>query len=191
MTRRRSGLLAAGAVVVAALAACSADPVLLDGDDFPGVEETTQNTRSGNVPGPTWCDGMAADTVAAPSSPGTVLDLGDRGTAGAVIIDRSADGLGSDQVLAQLQGQADACADSSVAEQGSVIEPLTGLGDGAIGWTTRRVDGEWGEYVLVPLDEWRLLAVGFSTTQDEPPVELADLVDRAVAGADRFPASEG
>lgn len=191
MTGRRAALLVVGVAVVAALGACADDPVLLDGDDFPGVQGTTQNTRSGNVPGPTWCDGIAADTFAAPSSPGTVLDFGAQGSAGAVIIDRSGDGIGSDYVLAKLQEQADLCGDSDAASEGSTIEPLPGLAEGAVGWTTRRSDGEWGEYVLVPLDESRLLAVGFSTTQDDAPVDLDDLVDRATAGAERFPASAG
>lgn len=186
---RRTG---AGLVVaVVLLTGCGGDPVLLDGDDVPGVQGTTQNTRSGNVPGPTWCDGIAADTFPAPSSPGTVLDFGAQGSAGAVIIDRSGDGIGSDYVLATLQEQADLCGDSDAASEGSTIEPLTGLVEGEVGWTTRRSDGEWGEYVLVPLDESRLLAVGFSTTQDEAPVDLDELVDRATAGAEQFPAREG
>ena len=55
----------------------------------------------------------------------------------------------------------------------------------------RGARGEWGQYVLVRLDDVRVLAVGFSTTQDEAKVDLDDLVERATVGAEQFAAPEG
>ncbi|GIG36926.1 hypothetical protein Cpa01nite_23070 [Cellulomonas pakistanensis] len=185
---RATGLVAALAAVVG-LGGCAGDPVLLDRAAFDDVEDASHDTWTGNVPGPTWCDSMAPGGYTIAHSPGTVLSFGERGLAGAVVVDRSSDGIPAERVLAFIEEQADVCTDSSVRARGHDIEPLTDLDEGEVGWSTRRNDGEWGEYVLVPLDEWRLLAVGFSTFADEAPVDRDVLVAEAVEGAGQFPAS--
>jgi hypothetical protein len=69
------------------------------------------------------------------------------------------------------------------------IEPLTGLGDGAVGWRTRDLDVR-GEYVVIPLPDGRLLAVGSTTTADDAPIDVRDLLALAAQGAEQFPATD-
>ena len=185
MTRRAVALL--GATVL--LSGCASEPVLLDGDDVDGVVSTTQNDGGALAPGWTWCDDLRPGLYTGADVVSSFLTFEDESRAGATIIDLSEDTRSVDYLLEQYEAGADLCAEN-VAE-GYSIEPVTGLDGGALGWTTRRSDGEWGRYVLVPLDDVRLLAVGFSTTGEEPPVELSELVDLAEAGAERFPADQG
>lgn len=187
--RRAPGIVLLGGVLL--LGACSSTPVLLDGSDLDGVEETEQNRPAGGAPGWTWCADLAPNLYTDGSAVSTGLSFGDAGQAGAVIIDRSDDGATADYYLEQMTAAADACATSEPVGRGFAIEPLTGLPDDQLGWRTATDDGEHGEYVLVRLDEWRLLAVGASSFEDTLPVDLHDLVDLAVAGAEQFPPARG
>ncbi|WP_282944799.1 hypothetical protein [Cellulomonas endometrii] len=182
-------VLVAGAALV--LSRCGADPVLLDESDFTGVTATSHRDWIGVTPGPTWCDGIGSEQFTKGASPGSALGFGERGAAGATIIDRSSYGAPAEYILELLERGATSCAESEPTTRGYSIEPLTGLAEGEVGWTTRTSDGEWGEYVLIPLDEWRLLAVGFSTSEDEPPVEMDELIERAREGAEQFPPERG
>jgi hypothetical protein len=47
-----------------------------------------------------------------------------------------------------------------------------------------------GEYVLLPLDASRVLAVGAETTSDDAPIDLDDLIAAALQGAEQFPAAD-
>jgi hypothetical protein len=188
VTRWRAGAVLGGALL---LASCSSSPVLLDGADFDGVESTTQDDGGALAPGWTWCDDLRPGLYTGASVTSTFLTFDDEARAGATIIDLSEDARSSDYVLEQYAAAAEGCAESDAASRGYTIDRITGLGDGETGWTTRRSDGEWGQYVLVRLDDVRVLAVGFSTTEDEAPVDLDDLVERATVGAEQFPASEG
>lgn len=185
---RAGGTVAAAAGVALLLTGCGADPVLLDRADFPGATSVKQDAWGGSTPGATWCSGLGSAQYAAGGEVSSWLSFGDHGDAGATLIDRSADRASAEHLAGMIAEQATVCAESDAATTGGAsIEPLDGLDDGERGWTTRTPDGEWGQYALVPLDDWRLLAVGFSTTDDEAPVELTDLIDRAREGAEQFP----
>ena len=88
------------------------------------------------------------------------------------------------EMLAEYALGADACTRLQERSSKHSFEPLAGLDDGAVGWRT--VDdsveyddgttGRWGEFALVPLDDTHLLAVGFATVDDDPPVDLDELI---------------
>jgi len=183
---RRAWRLAAVGVVLL-LPACGSSPVLLDEGDVPGVESATQNSDRALAPGWTWCDGLRSGIYVQGPVISSSLVLGEWSRAGATIIDRSDDGAMAEYLLEEYAQEATLCAGSAAVQQGNSIEPLTGLPEGALGWTTRTSDGEWGEYALIPLDEQRLLAVGFATTEDEPPVDMDELIEHAREGAEQFP----
>jgi hypothetical protein len=187
--RRTWPLAALGGVLL--LSACGSTPVLLDESDFPGVDSATQNSDRALAPGWTWCDGLRSGTYVQAPVVSSSLVFGEQSRAGATIIDRSGDGASAEYLVEQYAQEATLCAESVAVERGNSIEPLSGLAEGEVGWTTRTSDGEWGEYVLIPLDEWRLLAVGFQTSEDEPPVDLDELIERAREGADQLPTDRG
>lgn len=175
------------------LAGCSSSPVLLSEDDVPDVTLTEQNTDLAIAPGWTFCDAISPDVYLRAPVVGTWFELGGGATAGASVLDRGSDGLSADLVLEQIEAAADQCALESETYPGSgqAIEPLADVdafGAGALGWRTEAGDGTWGEYVVLPLDASRVLTVGFTTQQEDPPVDLRDLVERAEAGAAQFPA---
>jgi hypothetical protein len=176
--------LALGGVLV--LSACTSEPVLLDAADLPGAEVVEQNRWAGGAPGWTWCADLAPNLYTDSGAVSSGVSFGDAGEAGAVIIDRSADGATAQYFLDRLEAAAAACADSEAVDRGFAIAPLGGLDDGEVGWRTETPDGEWGDYVLIPLDEMRLLAVGFSTFAGEAPVDLDELVTQARQGAQQF-----
>jgi hypothetical protein len=188
---RRLGALIAGAVALA-LAGCASSPVLLDEDDVPGAERVIQNARHAVAPGWTWCSDLNPAGYVGADLVGSWFSFGGDVQAGANIIDRSSDGLTAERIVERFEDDASLCADAAAGTDvdGRSIEPLVGLDAGAVGWRTETGDGTWGELVLVPLDEWRLLAVGLSTDEDRAPVELDDLVRLARQGAEQLPADE-
>lgn len=181
--------IALGGVLV--LAGCSPEPVLLDATDLPGAEVAEQNRWAGGAPGWTWCADLAPNLYTDGGAVSTGVSFGDAGDAGAVIIDRSTDGATAQYFVEQMEAAAAGCGEAEATGRGFVIEPLSGLDDGEVGWRTRTPDDEWGEYVLVPLDTWRLLAVGVATSEEQPPIALDELVSLARQGAEQFPARYG
>ena len=174
------------------LGACASSPVLLDERDFDDVTLVEQNSRYSIAPGWTWCEEMSPNLYMGDPVQGTWLELDGGPAVGATLLDRSGRGQSADDLVAAITAQADQCVLSSeTIGSGRLIEPLDGLEDGASGWRTRDPDGVWGEYVVVPLDGSRVLAYGFATDRDDAPVDLDDLRDLAVAGAERFPTSDG
>jgi hypothetical protein len=179
-------------VGVLLLGGCSTTPVLLDEDDFEDVTIVEQNTRYSLAPGWTWCEEMSPNLYTSEPVQGTWLEVDGGPSVGATLLDRSGRGQSAEDVVADITAQADQCVLSSrTIGSGRFIEPLDGLEAGAAGWRTEDPDGVWGEFVVVPLDGTRVLAYGFATDRVDPPVDLDDLRDLAVAGAERFPASEG
>ncbi|RMI13564.1 hypothetical protein [Cellulomonas triticagri] len=167
-------------------------PVLLDPDDFPGVVASQQGEPA-VPPGWTNCD-LSVGAWLREGDPDTLLDFGDGSWAVAAIAQRPegrnlyAD---ADAFIAHLESTAATCAQSSKIDNGFTIEALPDLDPGAVGWRTGYLDiPRWGEYVVIPLDERRLLAVGFETNQEEPPVDMDRLVELAKQGAEQFPAEE-
>lgn len=163
--------------------------MLLDEDDFQGVTETLQSKRYAVAPGWTWCEDLNPTWFSGGKFPVSWFSFGDPVQAGAAVLDRSADGVTAEELAGWFEDKAGLCAEELERgeEEGRSIEALSGLDAGSVGWRTETIAGEWGEYVLIPLDEWRLLAVGFSTDQQEPPVDLDELVALATEGAEQFP----
>lgn len=176
-----------------ALAGCAGSPTLLDDSDFTEAVNVTHG-RNVNPPGWTWCN-LDKD-VWENGSAGSALNFDGREWAAATIVDGTVlprDPLPSAKIMREAKETAWACeamADD-MADANFAIEPLDGLSEGAIGWRTRVVGGKWGEYVMVPLDAWRLLVVGFETDQEQPPVDIDKLVSLATEGAVRFPVGSG
>ncbi|HEY0239605.1 MAG TPA: hypothetical protein VGC37_13270 [Friedmanniella sp.] len=177
-----------GGVLAVTLLRPAADPVLLDPRDFTGVEAVHQGKPS-QEPGWTWCNLDIAPWTSE-GDPVTTLDLDHDTLATAVIADGRPDAT-AEEIVSTLSADASACAESESVTLGASIEPLTGLDDGEVGWRTTTTFGAWGEYVLVPLDDSRVLAVGFATWDDDPAVAINELVARAKAGAEQFPAHAG
>jgi len=185
----RTRLPFAGGVLVLALSGCASSPVLLDEGDFSGVERSYQNQRYAVPPGWTWCEDLSPTFLGGGKFAGSWFSFGDPVQAGAALLDRSGDGMTAERLAGRYEDKAELCAEELERGEGEgrSIEALSGLDAGAVGWRTETMDGEWGEYVLIPLAEWQLLAVGFSTDQKEPPVDLDELVDLAREGAEQFP----
>lgn len=165
-------------------------PVLLDPEDFPGVTRTDQNAQN-SPPGWTACDLSVGDWLS-DEGPDTALEFGEDQRAGAAIaVQPSSSTRDVPEMIDYLSGLAEMCAAGNSATSGRFsIEPLSGLAPGEVGWRTRYEDPlRWGEYVVIPLDEHRLLAVGFETDQEEPPVDMDRLVELAKQGAEQFPAA--
>ncbi|RMI13565.1 hypothetical protein EBM89_03915 [Cellulomonas triticagri] len=176
---------------VLALVLLRPGPVLLDPDEFVGVTRVEQNSH---VPPPGWtgCD-LSVGPWMSVSSPDTdtALELGPHGRAGAaIVVQPSWSPRSAPEQIEHLSMLGEQCAaGNSVSSGRFAIEPLDGLAPGEVGWRTRYEEPlEWGEYVVVALDEKRLLAVGFETTEEEPPVDMEHLVERAKQGAEQFPA---
>jgi hypothetical protein len=184
----RYGRTALVGATLVLLGGCSSSPVLLSEDDVPDVVLAEQNNDLSIAPGWTFCDEISPNVYLRAPVVGTWFQLEGGATVGASVLDRRADGLSADLVLEQIAAAADQCALESETYPGTgrTIEPLDDLDDGSLGWRTRAGDGTWGEYVVQPLDASRVLAVGFTTTQDDPPVDLSELIEQAEAGSEQL-----
>ena len=173
---------------LALLAACAADPVLLSPNDLDGVAvQVEQNSADALAPGWTWCSFLSPGVNSSPPVRGSRFSLEGGAQVGASVLDRRDEGWSSDRLVERIESQADQCALEASDSLGTSIEPLDGLATGARGWRTADPEGRWGEYVVVKLDEWRVLAYGFATDDADPPVDLDDLGDLARTGSERFP----
>lgn len=183
-----------GAVVVltsaALLAGCAGAGTLLRASDFDGVKDADHSTTL--PPGRVWCYGVASDAGQSVTRQSTlVFDEKNRVVAGAAVITHK--GATADEMLAEAELDAEDCARGAETSEAASIEPLMDLGRGVLGW--RFVDdsieyadgttGRWGEFALVPLDDSHLLAVGFETVDDDPPVDLDELLRIARERAER------
>lgn len=202
-TRRRSVLVATTAAPVLALtlalAGCTdPEPTLLQESDFGDVFAAHHDPRLQTyVPGPLWCSNLQPSFFLATHDAISVisLDSGDRYPwVGAMVGSDSYEMGDTDFVVDQMKTRADWCGagdeddpdQSSESQSGWSLEPLIGLGDGAVGWRARDDDhGEWGEFAVIPLDETHLLAVGFETDKPEPPIEINELIRLALEGVER------
>jgi hypothetical protein len=106
-------------------------------------------------------------------------------------MNRRPDGLSSAAVLRDIEEAAEQCAlEARPDGLGTPIERLDNLEADAVGWRTEDSEGRWGEDAVVPLDRWRVLAYGFATDAEIPPMDLDELDDLAREGAERFPSAE-
>lgn len=182
-----------GAVLVFALAGCAdAEPTLLDESDFEGVEEVDHNDIGDIAPG-WWLRCIHDDVLIweGPSVRGhdtatSWFSLGDAGRAGATLIDGTTVHVSADENIQGIEQNAQKCADSEETGRGYVIEEHTDLDADAVGWHTESPEGFRGEFVLIKLDNWRFLTVGFWTYQPTDPIDLDELIRLAREGAAQF-----
>jgi hypothetical protein len=166
-------------------------PVLLDPADFAGVERTVQGSPE-QPPGWTGCD-IGENPVIEQGSPDTFLKFEDGTSVVAAIAETWPTGSSSTvhDYAAYLSGRAERCGQPPKTGHGFTIEPLPRLAEGEVGWRTGYADPLWwGQYLLIPLDEERMLLVGFETREPEPPFDWDRLVELARHGAEQFPAAD-
>jgi hypothetical protein len=188
--------LAAGGLLGGCTA--SADPVQLPDDLVDGAVSVAQNTSGSYAFGPTWCDtilarwwvGAERQAASRPEVISSLFRFEDHGSVGATILDLSYDGTSAQDILDEVGDRAETCLTSDALDRGYAFEPLSGLPDGAVGWSSATTAGMRGEYVLLPLDASRVLAVGAETTSDDAPIDLDDLIAAALQGAEQFPAAD-
>lgn len=178
--------------LVALVSACSSSPVVLSEDDFDDVTIVEQNTEYAIAPGWTWCRQLSPLDLMEEPVQGTWLEIGGGPAVGATILDGSSGGEDADDLLEAFRSAADQCVLSARSiGTGRSIEPVEGLGTGVSGWRTEDRDGNRGEFAVLPLDDRRVLAVGFTTDREEPPADLAGLIELAKQGAEQFPPARG
>lgn len=180
----RVGVVATLALGLALSGCTRPDPTLLDPGDVDGVVEATHDADEATAPGWTWCSPLDPYAYFR-LTPTSRLRFDGRASAGATIVDRTADGFSADYLLATFEEKAQLCEDGLNAADGDTIGPLTGLGADTVGWRTETADGRQGELALIRLDDARLLVVGVETDQAELPISLADLMRLAREGAER------
>ena len=163
--------------------------VVLPEADFEDVTAVHQNTRSSIAPGWTWCDGLSPVYRMQAPERGTSLELGGEATVGATILDLSSRGIDADAQIDQFVSSADLC--STLVEVGQTISSIDAADSRVVAWRTRDSGGHWGEFAVMPLDDARVLAVGFVTDQEDPPADLDDLIRLAEQGARQVLGEEG
>jgi len=80
---------------------------------------------------------------------------------------------------------------STLVEVGQTISSIDAADSRVVAWRTRDSGGHWGEFAVMPLDDARVLAVGFVTDQEDPPADLDDLIRLAEQGARQVLGEEG
>lgn len=185
---------------LAVLAGCAdrSEPTLLHRDDVRGAGAVTHEQSLWDVAGQGPCSGFGIEMAYGHEqhAPSTVVELDD----GATLVEAQAAWAGAyipvEEVVGAIARQAEECIARAQDPQWSdrlSVEPLTGLGDGVLGWRVEQTGpgsgGQgrtWGEYVVVPVTRQAALMVGFSTTLDEPSVDLDEVVARALARTEGF-----
>ncbi|MFJ9389139.1 hypothetical protein ACIRON_09985 [Nocardioides sp. NPDC101246] len=175
------------------MTACGTDSTLLDTDALPKVQETADGTMG--TPGTGWCDALGYLETAklSTASKGTtgdqyVLENGD--VVGATVF---VPGGGSypdaESMLAAITEAVDECtADADAGDYGEATsEPMSGLPDGAVGFTFTSKSSnpvEVGSIAFAEAEDGRLVGVGVTHSGDgEASVDVADLLATALERA--------
>ncbi|MEU6136500.1 hypothetical protein [Nocardioides sp. NPDC047086] len=174
------------------MTACGTDSTLLDTDALPQVEETTDGTMG--APGAGWCDALG--------SLETKLSSADDGTTGEQYVLENKDVVGATvfvpgggyypdaaSMIAAIEEAVDECsADAEKGDYGEATsEPISGLPDGAVGFTFTSTSSnpvEVGSIAFAETDDGRLVGVGVTHSGDgEASVKVADLLATALERA--------
>ncbi|QZN86020.1 hypothetical protein [Cellulomonas sp. C5510] len=117
------------------------------------------------------------------------MELGGDSTVGATILDLSGRRIDAGEQIDQFVSSAELC--STLIEAGEAISGIDAGDSRVVAWRTQDSDGHWGEFAVMPLDDARVLAVGFETDGDDAPADLDDLIRLAEQGARQFPSGRG
>ncbi|MEI7058864.1 hypothetical protein WBG06_23780 [Nocardioides sp. CCNWLW239] len=171
------------------MTACGGDPALLDTDALPPVEETTDGNMG--APGAGWCDALAYLETAKLSNAtdGTagdqyVLENGD--VVGAtVFVPGGGEYPDAGSMITAIEKAVDECAaDAAKDDYGEATsEPVSGLPDGAVGFTftsTSSDPPEVGSTAFAETEDGRLVGVGVTHSgSGEASVDVTDLLATA------------
>ncbi|MEU4450554.1 hypothetical protein AB0F44_04450 [Nocardioides sp. NPDC023903] len=190
--RSRFRLAAALCATPFLMTACGGDTTLLDTDALPQVEETTDGTRG--APGTGWCDDLGhLETKLSNAADGTTGDqyaLENGDVVGAtVFVPGGGDYPDAASMLTAIKEAVDECsADADNGDYGEATsEPISGLPDGAVGFTftsTSSSPVEVGSIAFAETDDGRLVGVGVTHSgSGEASVDVADLLSTALERA--------
>ena len=169
--------------------ACSSEPTLLDADALPDVEKTSDGSEG--VPGTGWCDELAylESAKLSNAADGTVgeqysISGGDQVGATVFVPGGSYPDAGS-MLSAVEEVVAECSADAENGDYGDATsEPISGLPDGAVGFTftsTSSSPVEVGSVAFAEADDGRLVGVGVTHSgSGEASVDVADLLTTAL-----------
>ncbi|OIJ25174.1 hypothetical protein [Nocardioides luteus] len=174
------------------MTACGTDSTLLDTDALPQVDETVDGTMG--APGTGWCDALGYLE--------TKLSSADEGTTGEQYVLENKDVVGAtlfvpgggsypdaESMIAAIKEAVDEC--SADADQGdygeATSEPISGLPDGAVGFTFTSKSSnpvEVGSIAFAETEDGRLVGVGVTHSgSGEASVKVADLLSTALERA--------
>ena len=201
--RRPVRPLLGAAALVALLAGCSDEPEvpqLLDMDDVPGAVSEDHEPGRWVLAGQGWC-GMSTGPIGDRSGPYSRVGIGESRVQVEARIASNGPYEPAAELMAQVEADVQRCVDylEERAAAGEpldrTIEPLTGLDDGVLGWRTRETpygdSGDvWSEFALVQVTESKVLVVGVQTDEEEPPIDIEDLLAMALENAERLALDE-
>ncbi|SDK69721.1 hypothetical protein SAMN05428985_105332 [Nocardioides sp. YR527] len=165
---------------------------MLDADALPEIEKTSDGSKG--APGTGWCDALG--------SLETKLSTADDGTTGEQYALVNGDVVGATvfvpgggyypdagSMIAAIEEAVDDC--SADADQGdygeATMEPISGLPDGAVGFTFTSKSSnpaEVGSVAFAEAEDGRLVGVGVTHSGDgEASVDVADLLATALERA--------
>ena len=175
------------------LAACGAEPALLDTDALPEVEKTLDG--SNGTPGAGWCDALgylqtAKLSTAADGTTGEQYALANGDVVGAtVFVPGGGHYPDAGSMITAINEAVDECtADADQGDYGEATsEPISGLPDGAVGFTFTSTSSnpvEVGSIAFAETDDGRLVGVGVTHNGDgKASVDVADLLATALERA--------
>ncbi|MFI5627247.1 hypothetical protein ACIA03_27570 [Nocardioides sp. NPDC051685] len=171
------------------MTACGAEATLLDSDELPDVEKTINDAKA--APGGGWCDELAyLETSmfdnAADGKHGEQYQLKNGDLVGAAVFGPGGRFADAASMLAGIEAAVTECtADAAKGDYGEATsEPLTGLPDGAVGFTFTSSSSnprETGKTAYAETTDGNLLSVGVTHYgEGEPSVDVNELLSTAL-----------
>lgn len=174
------------------MTACGAEATLLDSGELPDVEKTLDDAKT--APGGGWCDELAyLETVklsnAADGTHAEQYQLENGDLVGAAVFATGGSYPDAASMLTAIdEAVAECTADAANGDYGEATsEPLTGLPDGAAGFTftsTSSRPREMGRTAYAETTDGDLLSVGVTHYgEGEPSVDITALLSKALERA--------
>jgi len=171
------------------MTACGAESTVLDSDDLPDVEKTIDDAST--APGGGWCEELAyLETAklsnAANGAHGEQYQLKNGDLVGAAVFATGGSYPDAASMLTAIdEAVAECTADAANGDYGEATsKPLTGLPDGAVGFTFTSASSnprEMGRTAYAETTDGNLLSVGVTHYgEGEPSVDVAALLSTAL-----------